>query len=448
MQDPAVRERLPVSHLAALWVASFAVSSLLGSHGIAYWDAGDYVRLAIDGGPSGLLLGRPLFLAISRGVLSLGVDPVHAEPVLRWFWTAMSALAAPALSLLALRLGLSAASARIAGLLLVASPSFAHASYQVLTDGFALTLSVVALLLAVEKRAIASGLVLAAAVLTRETAAIHALAIVLLLRRQSFIAFAACVVAVGAAIFITSPPGLSAWFSNMSSSSSQYPLTAADVGVACVWLLAAGPVPVVLGIWTFFVKGSSPVRAQIDGARVRFVTLPAAIASLGLLFYPDGAFSPRYALAAAPIAFFIRASPVLVRHVRWLIVAAAVPLVVAFGAGREADRIAQRGAQLPARLQQLPHDTLVVPGHFCPHARLAATITRRTDLNFVCPGWEWPPDLAAVLDQAVAAGRPVAVDAAPEAWVGKREIPLQNDARRWLLSRPAQDIAGFSLVVR
>ena len=89
------------SDFAVVWLAAFAAAALVGTHGIAYWDAGDYVRLAISGGESGLLLGRPLFLLISRLVLRVGVDPAHAEVVLRWFWTVAGTAAAPLLGLLA-----------------------------------------------------------------------------------------------------------------------------------------------------------------------------------------------------------------------------------------------------------------------------------------------------------------------------------------------------------
>ena len=39
--------------LVALWLLSLVTSAVVGIHGVAYWDAGDYVRLAIDGGQSG-----------------------------------------------------------------------------------------------------------------------------------------------------------------------------------------------------------------------------------------------------------------------------------------------------------------------------------------------------------------------------------------------------------
>src|SRR5688500_1470900 len=135
----------PVRDFAALWILAFVASIAIGSHGILYWDAGDYVTQALTGQLSGLLLGRPLFLWISRAVLAAGVDPVHAEPVLRWFWCAFGSLAAPGLMMLARALGLARGAAFTAGAALALSPSFAHTSHQVLTDSPALAFSIAAL---------------------------------------------------------------------------------------------------------------------------------------------------------------------------------------------------------------------------------------------------------------------------------------------------------------
>ena len=98
-QQFAREDAVRATDVAALWALAFAASALVGIHGLAYWDAGDYVRLALEGKMSGLLLGRPLFLLVSRLILSAGVDPASAEVVLRWFWTGIGAIAAPALAL-------------------------------------------------------------------------------------------------------------------------------------------------------------------------------------------------------------------------------------------------------------------------------------------------------------------------------------------------------------
>lgn len=432
-----------------VWLAAVAAAALVGTHGIAYWDAGDYVRLAISGGKSGLLLGRPLFLLISRLVLNAGVDPAHAEMALRWFWTVAGTTAAPLLALLAARLGSDRAASLIAGLLLALSPSFAHASHQVLTDAPSLALSIAALCLAARGQAAAAGLVLAAAIATRETAIIHLLAVAWLCGRRAWIAVITCAAAVGVVIAIWRPPSLGSWAGAMSSSLAANPIGIIDVAIAFGWVLAAGPLTVVVGAVNL-VRLSSPgfPRANVISRRIAVVAWPAAIATIGLLFYPDGSFSPRYVLATVPVAFFVPAALWLKGHRRLLVVSLAVPLAVALMATQEANRVARYGATLGTRVTGLPENAFVVPGHFCPQARLAATVHGRTDLMFVCPGWEWPVDLTALLEHAIANGSVVAIDTSAEAWVGRREQPLRDQVRAWLAVRPVREVAGFTLVGR
>lgn len=425
------------SDFVVVWLAAFAASALVGTHGIAYWDAGDYVRLAISGGESGLLLGRPLFLLISRLVLKAGVDPAHAEMVLRWFWTVAGTAAAPLLGLLAARLGGDRASSLVAGLLLALSPSFAHTAHQVLTDAPALALSVAALCFAARGQAVAAGLLLAAAIATRETAVIHLLAVAWLCRRRAWIPVIVCVASVGAIIAIWRPPSLGTWAGAMSSSAAANPLSMRDVAMAFGWVLAAGPVPVV--------TGAVALARRLVPRDIAGIAWPAAIATVALLFYPDGSFSPRYMLATVPIAFFVPAALLLKAHRRLLVVSLAVPLAAALIATQEANRVAAYGATVATRVSALPGNALVVPGHFCPQARLGATVHGREDLLFVCPGWEWPVDLMSLLDNAIANGSIVAIDASADAWVGRREQPLRDEVRAWLARRPVRQVAGFTV---
>jgi len=429
-----------------VWLAAFAAAAIVGTHGIAYWDAGDYVRLAITGQESGLLLGRPLFLLISRLVLKTGVAPAHAEMALRWFWTVAGTTAAPLLALLAARLGADRTSSIVAGLLLALSPSFAHTAHQVLTDAPALALSIAALCFAARDQAVAAGLVLAAAIATRETAVIHLLAVAWLCGRRAWLAMVVCVVSVGAIIAIWRPPSLGSWAGAMSSSAAANPLSILDVAIAFGWVLAAGPVPVVTGA-VALARSPSPTlrRASLVPRRVAVIAWPAAIATVALMFYPDGSFSPRYMLATVPIACFIPAALWLTAHRRLLVVSLAVPLIAALIATQPANRVAAYGATLGTRVSALPDNALVVPGHFCPQARLAATVHGRADLMFVCPGWEWPVDLVSLLENAIANGSIVAIDASADAWVGRREQPLRDEVRSWLARRPVRQVAGFSV---
>ena len=437
MRSPAPRRDRNSGDFAALWLVAFAAAALVGTHGIAYWDAGDYVRLAITGGESGLLLGRPLFLLISRAVLKAGVDPAHAEVALRWFWTVVGSSAAPLLALLATRLGSDRRVAVIAGLMLALSPSFAHTSHQVLTDATALALSIAALCVAARGQAAVAGLMMAAAIATRETALIHIVAIAWLCGRRAWIAIVVCAASIGAVIWLTTPPSIGSWMRAMSSSVAATPLSVADIAIASVWVLAAGPVPVVAGAWAL-------ARGRVPHS-IRKVAWPAAAATLALLFYPDGSFSPRYVLATVPIAFFIPAAQFLNAHTRWLALGLAVPLAGAIFVGQQANRVAEYGATVATRVSALPANAFVVPGHFCPQARLAATVHARSDLTFVCPGWDWPIDVESLLTSAVANGSLVAVDVSPDAWVGTREQPLRDRMRAWLAGRPVREIAGFSV---
>ena len=430
---------------AALWVLAFAASIAIGSHGILYWDAGDYVTQALTGQLSGLLLGRPLFLWISRGVLATGIDPVHAEPVLRWFWCAFGSLAAPALMVLARALGLARGAAFTAGAALALSPSFAHTSHQVLTDSPALALSIAALAVAATgsatyPRALVAGALIAAAVAMRETAALQLVAVVLLLGWRGWVSVAAFVVVLGTILAIAPPPALIAWFGDMSKSADTHPWRWRDLAISGGWLMTAGPIPVL--------AGAEMLRRHLVNRRVLLVAMPSVIATILLFFYQDGSFSPRYMLATAPTAFFLAAAPWLANRLRLTALALIIPFIVAMLFVRPVNAVAARGATLTARMAQLPPRALVVPGHFCPQARLAATIHRRDDLEFVCPGWGWPADVGAVLDQAIASGQPVAVDPSPNVWMGGRETVPSQQIQNWLQQRPGRTIADFVVIDR
>ena len=127
-------------------------------------------------------------------------------------------------------------------------------------------------------------------------------------------------------------------------------------------------------------------------------------------------------------------------------VAFVVPLVLLFAFTRPARVVAARGATLIDRIAPLPQNSLVVPGHYCPQARLSATIHKRNDLTMMCPGWEWPVDPNAVLDGALAAGRPVAVDIADDAWLPPREIDYRDAIRAWAANHHGRTEAGFLIV--
>jgi len=425
--------------LIGLWLLALVASAAVGTHGLVYWDAGDYVRLAIEGGPSGLLLGRPLFLLVSRLVLDAGVEPASAEPVLRWFWSIVSAAAAPAMATLALRLGLDRRAAIAAGALLALSPSFVHSSHQVLTDGPALALSILALVAAAGSRAALAGVLLAAAILTRETAAVHIVAIIWLLGRRAILTLAVMSGALVVVVWLFPPPALTQWAQSMAKSTVSERVGAWQLVAPLIWVLAAGPVPVIVGL---------VMLLRRPAGRWLAVSLPAALATAVLLFYPDGSFSPRYMLATVPLACFPAAAIWLSARPRLAIAALVVPLMLVPIVAQPSRAVAARGTAVMQRIARLPAGTLLVPGHYCSFARLGATILARRDFDLVCPGWDWPADPAGVLDAALASGRPIALDLADDAWMPPREAASRDAIRAWAAGRLGQDIAGFKVVTR
>jgi hypothetical protein len=392
---------------AALYLVAFATAALVGTHGLAYWDAADYTRLALEGGTSGLLLGRPLFLWISRVVVR--IDPNHAEPLLRWFWTAVSATAAPLLCELALALNLGRRAAFVAGMCLALSPSFAHTSHQVLTDGPALAASIAAVMFAANGRALPAGILLAIAVATRESSIVSAVAIVLLLGRRSILALSVAALLTVAVVLVAHPPSLAHWGEAMGKSSQQHPLSARDVGISLGWVLAAGPVPVLVALRFMRPK----------------IIWPYALATLLLVFYPDGSFSPRYVLATVPF-LFLGAAQYLADRPRLCAIALTLPIALTKLATRRTDAIAERGAQAMKTFSSLAPNAIVVPGHYCAHVRLQHW--QRKDIKFICPGWDWPDDL----NHALAGERHVYIDLRNDAWVGAREYPNRDQLAKWV----------------
>ncbi len=408
-----------------LWCLSFAAAALVGTHGIAYWDAGDYARLAVEGRMSGLLLGRPVFLVLSRAILAVGVDVAFAEPVLRWTWTAFSACAAPLFMILALELGLPRAAAGAAGAALACSPAFAHTAHQVLTDAPALSLTIGALALAARPtlpRAWLAGAVLALAIATRETSAWFLISLALLAaragRRTAIVAVASCLL--GTALVVLAchrgvPPSLAGWGKAMHRSSS---LRARDVLVALGWAFSAGP--------AVALAGAAGLRDRELSRALRPVVGPAAVGTALLCFYPFAAWTPRFMLATAPLALLLPAGVWMSRRPRLAAALLLFPLVGTYGATARPRELARRGDDAAARFLATPAPALWVPGHFCPQAELALAIAARKgsprDVMMLCPGWRWPDAAGRALDRARCEGRTLVLDLRDDAWIGEWEV--------------------------
>jgi hypothetical protein len=223
----------------------------------------------------------------------------------------------------------------------------------------------------------------------------------------------------------------------MSQSTAARAASPSGVFKSLMWVLAAGPIPVAAGLY---------VLARRPRGRWLIVSIPAAIATAGLLFYPDGSFSPRYVLATAPLAFFVAGGILLSVGPRLFGAALVVSLAVVPFITQTSTLMAERGKAVMQRLPNLPAGAIVVPGHYCPQARLAASIHQRRDLSMICPGWEWPADLSAVLDAALLAGHPVAVDISDEAWRAPGETPHRDATRQWAAGKVSEVVAGYRVV--
>ncbi len=482
-QDEPTQPTRPTRlELTLLFGVALAAASTVGTHGLAYWDAGDYVRQALRGEPSGLLLGRPLFLAVSRWIvdvaLRLGAGEAALEPCLRWWWTAFSSLAPSLFALLVARLGLGRRAALAAGAALAISPSFAHTAHQVLTDAPALTLVFGALVLACPTgggddrrssiQAFFAGVLVAAAVAVRETAALQFVAVVLLLwpkKRAASVATLSFVV--GLSLVVLHAKGsatLAGWFDAMASSSSKHPIGLRDVGLSIVWMLTLGPLPVVLAVIAMRPRELRTVLAQ---PKIRAVVLPSLLGTLLLTVYPDGSFSPRYLLSTAPLALLVVAAKPLAnklggpRRVRFALLLVA-PLALAPVALARTHALAREGEEMRSRLRIAPDHALVVPGHLCPAAGAvlaeadAASVHRagigvpRARLELLCPGWAWPANegaLTARLDDARCHGRAVLLDTRDEAWVGAREWEAKSWVRAYVAREAnARILADFTVL--
>ena len=483
----------------ALFAIAMVAATLIGTHGLAYWDAGDYVRQALRSQPSGLLLGRPFFLFVSRQVIAiplrLGWGAASLEPTLRWFWTVISACAPPLLASLVARLRFGRPAALAAGVSLAIAPSFAHTAHQVLTDGPALALSLLALIIALPRReedrarvspfrAFFAGAVLAAAIATRETSAVQLLALLALLSRKRSNVLAALVATAAGMVIVVllakRNETMLGWLNAMARSSNKHPVTLRDLGLSVGWLLALGPVPVLLGAIELLAfarrrwgtPGPRDTLSDPAFAGTRAIVVPSAVATVLLVLYPDGSFSPRYLLATGPLAFFVLASPRLsellsdVRGRRpalrmFVACALVAPLAIAPFTTGHAEAIAARARALPARLAQIPDGTLLVPGHVCAavgawlaaedaaHAGHAGPGLPDERIELLCPGWSWPGDaqeLGLRLDRARCRGRVIAIDLADEAWVGVREQEAKAQVRAYVAERSSTSVAGFAVV--
>jgi hypothetical protein len=357
----------------------------------------------------------------------------------------------------------------------------AHVSGQVLTDGPAVTLLVLACLLGVRAVsdpgrdaappnargsagapsalvtrvpwAFGAGVAIGLAAGVREQAIVNGLtfAALPLLAPRGLRWRVAAAIAAGAClalllplihVWITQPAyaaTVRAWVANMGRDRTVRTYGLADAGTLAVWLLSLGPIVVAAGA-AAIVRGRTwwtPRPLLIA------IVVPALIQMAWLATLRGVGYSPRFLLGALPLAFAIPGSLLAAAwagesSARWrgLVAAWVLPVVVV------APVVHARSAALtgilrawPARLQALPAGALVITGQPCPAVPLVASIVRveargtavrppddeASRWEAVCPGWAWPDDLNGVVDRALASGHLVAADLRPAAWTGPEQ---------------------------
>lgn len=436
------------ARLVALWSGAVAASLAIGPRGPLYWDSLGYVEQALTGRVGGLLLGRALFVLAShlaaRAALALGASPWSLEAALRHGWLAVSALAAPLAAVLARRLGLGPRAACIAGLLVALSPAGAHTRDAVLTDGPATAAVLLALVVRAGARpspaanALGVGALLGLAFGLREQAALHLVTALLVpagdaprrgwrdaaLLGAGFVATAGALLVLARATNPDYPASVLRWLDGMSAERREARLPGEAAARYALWLVALSPVALAATV------------AWWARPRDRWwpVVIPASLGLLALSRYQDVAFSPRYLLTEFVVATTLpaaawldRALPRRAAHLLWIIPS----LVLLPLAGRRLDArqrpLRDLVAALPERLRALPPGAVIVTGQPCAAVRLTARIARAWPLSWrappprwtpLCPGWSWPADLPARLDDALRRGAPVVLDLRDAAWLG------------------------------
>jgi hypothetical protein len=175
-----------------------------------------------------------------------------------------------------------------------------------------------------------------------------------------------------------------------------------------------------------------------------------------LAFYQDISYSPRYLLPALPGAIAIPASLGLDRWLRrsWLywgaVIALVAPVLVAAPVVANEQRDLERSLrELPALLQSLPAQTVIITGQPCESVRLWSVIAKREPHSWqgprpawhvICPGWTWPSDLDAHLHRELAAGYSLVLDARPGSWFEGDQRQSMDAVEHWASEHPRANV--------
>lgn len=456
---------------AGLFLAALAATLLVAPRTPLYWDTFGYVAQAFTGDVGGLGLGRPVFTfanqLITRIWLSAGGSPWFVEPVLRGWWTMVSCLTAPLTWRLALSVGVTPRAALLAGAAVALSPAFAHGAGAVLTDGAAATLFVAACVAALQTSTagtVVSGVLAGLAVGTREQSVLNAAVFVLLAgalpspRRVRFAllfgaAFLAAVLAPLITVVFTQPGYLDtvrAWTDGMAHDRALKTFGWRDLAIFSGWVLSFGPAIVAAAAVALFERRSVVWR---PGTAWFALVVPSLAQLLMTGMFLGIGYSPRFLMTPFPVAIALPGAMVLDSWIggslpRARVVAAAliVPILVAApvlrirGAGREA--IVR---DWPARISHLPSSAVIVTGQPCPAVPMVRAVLVHDpswtapvpEWQTVCPGWAWPRNLPATLDELASGRRLLVIDLRPGVWIGEEQQHARAEVESYLQARGA-----------
>jgi hypothetical protein len=267
------------------------------------------------------------------------------------------------------------------------------------------------------------------------------------------------------------------WLDGMAHDRALKAWTLQEAGVVLGWILALGPVAVlVVGLRNSGTSRPRDLAPELrdPGTRLRQgyggqapglrnLVVPAWLQWGLMATYMGVSYSPRYLLSAFPAALAMPAAWALSRRLPavlttrvWvlLVVVFVTPLLVGRGLVRagEASVIAVRDA-LPALLERLPSDAVLVTGHACPAVAMIRTQATREPRGAlesptwtsICPGWSWPENLAEVLDGHRSQGRTVVVDLRTDAWRGAEQRRSLEAVRAYWVAEggaPAERLIG------
>jgi len=231
-----------------------------------------------------------------------------------------------------------------------------------------------------------------------------------------------------------------------------------DAGVYLLWLVSLGPATLVSACVA--IVAAIRMRRWPQSAFVA-IAVPASLQLVWMATFRGIDYSPRFLLSALP-ALAIAAAVVLApwttrSRARFSAVIGLLVLPVLIAAPIVRIRSQPLVAVLrewPHRLGELPSSSVIVTGQPCPAVPLIRTLVARDraglqpepDWQAVCPGWSWPKDLAALLDDALSRGRTVAADLRSSSWTGAEQLAARQELEQYVHARTRAQEGGRLVV--